>query len=247
MKTTGNTVLITGGSAGIGFEMALMFLKLGNKVIVTGRDEARMQHALESLPGVTGIISDISDDTQVRHLVTRLEAEFPDLNMVINNAGRVFVYKLAVAAGAADYAYKEMLTNYISVVNITEQLLPLLSRQPSAAIVNVSSVVAFVPGHTVATYSASKAALHSYTQSLRYSLRDTGVKVFEVMPPLVNTSLSQEIGGANGIPPAMVAAELADALTADRYEVRIGQTEQMYQLSLKSPADAFKMMNTTSR
>jgi uncharacterized oxidoreductase len=112
--------------------------------------------------------------------------------------------------------------------------------------VNVSSIVAFVPGASLATYSASKAALHSYTLSLRHKLaQSSDVKVFELMPPLVDTEFSKEIGGHNGIAPSVVAEALAAALEKDEYEVRVGQTEDMYRFSLSSPAEAFQAMNAS--
>ena len=117
-----------------------------------------------------------------------------------------------------------MLTNYLSVIRLNEQLLPLLKQQPEAAIVNVSSIVAFVPGARLATYAASKAALHSYTLSLRHKLaQSTGVKVFELMPPLVNTEFSAEIGGQNGIAPSVVAEALVEALRNAVGAIRVNQ------------------------
>jgi uncharacterized oxidoreductase len=143
-------------------------------------------------------------------------------------------------------AQAEMLTNYLSIIRLNELLLPALKQQKEAAIINVSSIVAFVPGSSLASYSASKAALHSYTQSLRLSLEPTAVKVFELMPPLVNTDFSKEIGGHNGLAPAIVAQELVDALTNNVFEVRVGQTEDMYRLHLSSPENAFAAMNATA-
>jgi uncharacterized oxidoreductase len=122
--------------------------------------------------------------------------------------------------------------------------LPVLRSQDEAAIVNVSSILAYVPASDIPTYSASKAALHSYTQSLRFALeRTTAVKVFELMPPLVNTDFSKDIGGENGIHPNVVAQDLINAFENDEYEIRVGNTAHVYQLSLSSPAEAFNMIN----
>ncbi|MCW3110139.1 MAG: short-chain dehydrogenase, partial [Segetibacter sp.] len=166
----------------------------------------------------------------------------PALNMVINNAGSAFVYDLSTGTGAFDKAQEEMLTNYLSVIRLNEKFLPLLKNQQEAAIVNVSSIVAFVPG-SLATYSASKAALHSYTQSLRMAVEETAIKVFELMPPLVDTEFSAPIGGHNGIPPVAVAERLYKALEMDEYEIHVGQTEQLFKLFLSSPAEALLLMN----
>lgn len=245
MKTSNNTILITGGSAGIGLEIARLFSKKGNKVIITGRDEQRLKQATAQLENVTAIRCDVSKAEDVEELVKRLQTGFPRLNMVINNAGRALLYRLSDAgADAFTKGADEMLTNYLSVMRLNEALLPLLKQQEEATIMNVSSVVAFVPGAMLPTYAASKAALHSYTQSLRLALsKDTHIKVFELMPPLVDTEFSKEIGGANGIPPAQVATEMLAALESNTYEIHVGNTAHVYKAFLSSPAEAMKLMN----
>jgi len=246
MKTTNNTVLITGGSAGIGLEIAKLFSANGNKVIITGRDKQRLDKALGQLKNATGIVSDVSRKEDVATLIGILEKDFPELNMLINNAGRAILYKIANSQGAFEIAEEEMLTNYLSVIRLNEKLLPMLKTQKEAAIVNVSSVVAFVPGSLV-TYSASKAALHSYTQSLRIALhRTSNVKVFELMPPLVDTEFSAIINGSNGIPPSVVAQEFIAGIENDTYEIRVGKTQYIYELFLKSPEEALKVMQPES-
>ncbi|KAA9347178.1 SDR family oxidoreductase [Larkinella humicola] len=246
MKTQNNTVLITGGSAGIGFEIAKLFAQNGNQVIITGRNAERLQQAAAQLDNTTAIVSDVSNPADVDQLVERLNKDFPTLNLVINNAGRAFYYSLSEdGIQASDKAGEEMTTNYLSIIRLTEKLLPLLKKQSEAALVNVSSIVAFVPGHTTATYSASKAALHAYTQAMRYTLaKDTSIKVFELMPPLVNTDFSQEIGGINGISPTVVAQDLLTALATDTYEIHVGNTATLYKLFLSSPEEAFLALNT---
>jgi uncharacterized oxidoreductase len=243
MKTTNNTVLISGGSAGIGLEIAKLLSAKGNKIIITGRDQARLGKALGQLKNATGIVSDVSKQEDVEALVVTLKKDFPGLNVVINNAGRAELYDIANSDGAFETAADEMLTNYLSVIRLNEKLLPLLKAQNDAAIVNVSSVVAIVPG-SLPTYSASKAALHSYTQSLRIALsRSSRVKVFELMPPLVDTEFSAIINGKNGIPPAKVAEDFISRLEKDEYEIRVGRSQVIYELYLKSPAEALLAMH----
>ena len=245
MNTTNNTILITGGSAGIGFEVAKLLSAAGNKLIITGRNQERLDKAVALLPNTTGIVSDVSRKEDIEKLVSMVRQDFPELNIIINNAGRALVYDLTSGEQAFENAEDEMFTNYLSVIRLNEQLLPILSAQPTAAIVNVSSIVAFVPG-SLATYSASKAALHSYTQSLRISLQRKGiVKVFELMPPLVNTEFSAPIGGANGISPKAVALDLLDGLKHDRYEIRTGDTQYIYDLYRSSPEEALQVMQST--
>ncbi|MBC9911796.1 SDR family oxidoreductase [Chitinophaga varians] len=242
MKTAGNTVLITGGSAGIGLALAQALSAAGNQVIITGRDEARLQQAAAATPGLVPIVCDVTKDSQVKAMVKTLQQDYPQLNILINNAGKAHAYALTDTARAIDKAADEMLTNYLAILQLTEYLLPLLQRQPEAAIVNVSSVTALVPFTAVPTYAASKAALHSYTQSLRVSVAP--IRVFELMPPMVNTDFSREIGGDKGIPPQEVAAGFMEALKNDEYEIHIGQTRQVWQLlQSTSPAQALQTVN----
>lgn len=246
MKTTENTILITGGGSGIGYEIAQLFSANGNQVIITGRTEEKLLKAASSLQNTTAIVADINNEDDVTKLVGQLKADFPKLNVVINNAGSAYAYDLLTPEiNAFEKARDEMNTNFLSPIRLTEQLLPLLKEQKEAAIVNVSSVVAFTPSVKISTYSASKAALHSYTQSLRLSLNDTAVRVFELMPPLVNTEFSKEIGGENGIHPEVLAADLFKAFEENNFEIHTGQTADIYSLFLSSPESALLAMNTS--
>lgn len=245
MNTSNNTVLITGGSAGIGFEIAQQLSAAGNQVIITGRNAERLQAAAAQLKNATAIVSDVSSRSDVDQLVKQLNNEFPQLNMVINNAGySASPYQLVPGADAFEKASAEIQTNYLAVLRLNELLLPLLRKQANAAIVNVSSIVAFAPSINIPGYSISKAALHAYTRVLRITLKDTPVRVFELMPPLVNTEFSREIGGEKGIPASQVAAELLDGLKNDVYEIHVGGTAGMYQLYLSSPEKALQALNS---
>lgn len=247
MKTSQNTVLITGGSAGIGFEIAKQLSAKNNHVIIIGRNQERLDKAAAQLQNVTAIKADISNAEDVEALTARIIKDFPQLNVVINNAGAATLNNLLTTQNVHEIAQEEMLTNYISVIRLTEKLLPVLQQQSEAAIVNVSSIVSFVPSLGLATYSATKAALHSYTLTLRFALANTNVKVFELMPPLVNTEFSAEIGGAErGIPAKQVADEFLEAFENNSYEIRVAGTEQLYQLSLANPQEAFNVMNTSN-
>jgi uncharacterized oxidoreductase len=243
MKTSKNTILITGGSAGIGFELAKSLSAKNNQVIIIGRNADRLQKAATQLQNVSAITADVSNADDVEKLVNKLNSDFPELNVVINNAGAANLNDLLNDTDTFDKASAEMLTNYLSVIRLNEKLLPALKNQPDAAIVNVSSIVAFAPGSRLATYAATKAALHSYTRSLRLALAETSVKVFELMPPLVDTEFSAEIGGKNGIPASQVADEFLAALESDTYEIRVANTEDFYRLYLSNPDEALRVMN----
>ncbi|HEY0243953.1 MAG TPA: SDR family NAD(P)-dependent oxidoreductase [Mucilaginibacter sp.] len=244
MNITNKTVLITGGGSGIGFEIAKLLSEKNNQVIITGRSEERLQKAAAQLKNVSIIAADITDEASVEKLVAQINKDYGKLDILINNAGNAFLNNLGVETNTYQKAKDEFDTNFFAVLRLTDKLLPVLKAQDEAAIVNVSSILAYVPAGDISTYSASKAALHSYTQSLRFALqKTTAVKVFELMPPLVNTDFSKDIGGENGIHPNVVAQDLINAFENDEYEVRVGNTAYVYQLSLTSPAEAFDMMN----
>jgi len=245
MNISNKTVLITGGGSGIGFQIAKLLTEKGNKVIITGRSEARLKDAAAKLNNVDVFACDITKEADVNKLVSHITANYAGLDVLINNAGQASVYQLLPGASAYENANAEILTNYLAVIRLTDHLLPVLAKQKEAAIVNVTSVLAIAPSYDVPTYSASKAALHSYTQALRFSLaKTTAIKVFELMPPLVDTEFSQDIGGSNGIPPQQVAEELLQAFESDTEEIHVGFTAQFYEAYLKSPEEAFLMLNS---
>lgn len=249
MKTSKNTILITGGGSGIGFEFAKIFSENDNQVIITGRNEEKLNKAATLLKNTTAIVADITREEDVDKLVQTITKQYPSLNVLINNAGNASYYDVLVSGtNAFTKASDEINTNYLSIIRLTERLLPLLNSQEEAAIVNVSSIVALVPNKTLITYSASKAALHSYTQSLRIALDRSpyATQVYEIMPPLVNTEFSKEIGGENGISPEVVAQDLLRAIEENQYEIHVGQTSYIYELSLTSPKDALLTMNSQS-
>ena len=232
MKTTENTIFISGGSAGIGLEIAKKFSEAGNKVIINGRDNERLQNALKQLDNATAIQGDLSVKEDRLKIAEELNSNHPTLNIIINNAGAAFINDLSdVNNNSAEKAYQEMNTNYISVIDFTSAMLPKLLTQKEAAIINVSSIAVFRSNKYLPTYSASKAALHSYTQGLRDTFAENeNLHIYEVYPPLVNTDFSAEIGGANGIPPAEVADELFVALSKNQFEVPVGDSKKIHEL-----------------
>jgi len=232
MKTTGNTIFISGGSAGIGLAIARKLSDAGNKVIINGRSETRLQGALKELKSADAIQGDLSVQADRVRIAMELKKNYPELNIIINNAGAAFLNDLGDASNnAAQKAYEEMNTNYLSVIDFTALTLPLLLQQEEAAIVNVSSIAVFRSNKYLPTYAASKAALHSYTQGLRETLEaNPKLNVYEVYPPLVNTDFSAEIGGANGIPASEVADELFVALEKNQFEVPVGDTKKIHEL-----------------
>jgi len=228
MNTTNNTLFISGGSAGIGLAIAKAFSATGNKVIINGRNKDRLDEALKQLKNAWAIQGDLSVESDRVRIAEELKRNHGDINVIVNNAGAAYVYSLATGGSAYENARREITTNYLAIIHFTEMMLPHLLEKNQSAIVNVTSIVGLVPSAGIPTYSASKSALRAYTQSLRSSLSDTGVKVFELLPPLVNTEFSAPIGGANGIAPKEVADELIAAFENDRFDVPVGHTKSVH-------------------
>jgi uncharacterized oxidoreductase len=189
MKTTGNTILITGGGSGIGRGLAEAFHKLGNKIIIAGRRQQVLDDTVAANAGMASAVLNIEDDAAIRSFAQKLTADFPALNVVINNAGIMRPENLlAQPADVAD-AEATITTNLLGPIRLTAALLPHLLKQPQATIMTVSSGLAFIPMAITPTYNATKAAIHSYTQALRYQLKSSSVEVIELVPPYVQTEL----------------------------------------------------------
>ncbi|MBE9461918.1 SDR family oxidoreductase [Dyadobacter subterraneus] len=245
MILSGKTILITGAGSGIGLDTAKLLASKGNRVIITGRKPEKLKKAVEGLENITAMTSDITVAEDVKELVARITAEFGSLNVLINNAAVSSVYSHGQNSEAFEKATEELLTNYLSVIRLNEKFLPLLSAQTEAAIVNVTSVVSFLPVGIIPTYSDSKAALHSYTITLRRTLaKDTSIRVFELLPPLVNTEFTKAIGGeTNGMPPIQVAQALIDGIENNEEEIYVGAAKELYNLYASNPLEALNIIN----
>jgi uncharacterized oxidoreductase len=194
MKTTGNTILITGGGSGIGRGLAEGFHALGNHVIIAGRRKQALDETTAANPGITSLTFDIAEPASIRSFAAQVAEMYPALNVLINNAGIMRVEKLDAQQDDLADAEAIVTTNLLGPIRLTAALLPLLQKQPYSAIMNVSSGLAFVPLAPTPTYCATKAAMHSYTQSLRYQLKASSTEVLELIPPYVATDL---LGGAS--------------------------------------------------
>lgn len=172
----------------------------------------------------------------------QIKVNYPDLNLLINNSGSAYQFSLGVEANAYEGAKKEMEVNYLAPIRLTEKLLPVLQRQSESAIVNVTSVVAIVPWAIMPTYSASKVALQFYTRLLRHTLKQSSVKVFEVLPPLSDTDFAKAIP-IDKMAPAVVAEAILKGIEQDSFEIRIGLADYFYSLNSESPDKAFNLLN----
>ncbi|MCJ1697369.1 oxidoreductase [Rathayibacter caricis DSM 15933] len=188
MNLTGNTILITGGTSGIGLGLALRLHESGNTVIVAGRRTALLDAITAEHPGIHGIELDVSDTDSLARAKASIEADHPELNVLINNAG---IMRQESVLDPADVRVAEdhIAVNLLGTIRATYAFLPTLLGKEGAAVLNVTSALAFVPFPTTPTYSATKAALHSFTDALRVQLAESGVQVVEIVPPGVQTDL----------------------------------------------------------
>ncbi len=251
MRLSGNTILITGGTSGIGFELAAQLLKLGNVVIVTGRDQRKIEQAQRQLPEIHTFQSDVSDPKAISVLCDAVIAEFPGLNMLFNNAGIMRKINLLgnEDSGGLEDISREIETDLIGSICTVKQFLPHLLRQPAAAIVNVSSGLAFVPLPIAPIYCAAKAGLHSFTQSLRVQLRNTRVKVFELAPPMTKTPLfakdmpAGDVKGVRMMDVREMVRRTIKGLKNDQLEIRPGMSNVLKFMSRIAPNFILKRLS----
>jgi uncharacterized oxidoreductase len=189
MKITGNTILITGGGSGIGRGLAEALQAEGNRVIIAGRRKQVLEEATKANPGMESLTLDIEDAKSIREFAAQVTKDYPSLNVLINNAGIMRLENLKEQPEELTDAESIVTTNLLGPIRLTAALLPLLLKQPQSTVMNVTSGLAFVPLTSVPTYNATKAAMHSYSLSLRYQLKDTKTEVLELIPPYVQTDL----------------------------------------------------------
>lgn len=252
MKLKGNTILITGGSGGIGLALAKEFLKLGNTVIVTGRDAGKLEDAKKQNPELHTIVSDVADPGAIEKLYKKIQKEFPDLNILVNNAG--IMRKLNLNDGKTDLVdlTREIEINLMGPIRMAKQFLPHLKTKRSSAIINVSSGLAFVPFAISPVYSATKSGLHAFSQSLRIQLRKTNVKVFELAPPGTDTPLftgeftKEESGGVKPMDVNVLAKHAIKGIEKDELEIRPGISNVLKIMSRVAPDFAAKQLGRSA-
>ena len=214
-----NTVLITGGTSGIGRALAEAFHDLGNQVIVTGRRQALLDDVTRQRPGIAGFQLDVNDDASLARLADDIRSHFPALNMLVANAGISHPEDMASSDWDTSVAASIVDTNIMGVLRVTAAFLPLIRTQPNATIMATSSNLAFVPRADFPTYCASKAFLHSWLQSLRHQLRNVPVTVLELSPPYVQTELTgqQQASDPRAMPLADYVTEVMLLLATGKH------------------------------
>ena len=218
MQLTDNTILITGGGSGIGRGLAEAFHARGNSVIISGRRKDALADVVAANPGMRAIALDITDPASIAAAAELLIAEYPKLNVLVNNAG---IMPFDDVGGPLDDAVMHTIlaTNLLGPIRMTAALVEHLKTQPRASILNTTSVLAYVPLAGAAVYSATKAALHSYTLSLRFMLRNTSVGVQEIAPPWVDTDLVKKSGDPRAMPLESFIRETMAGLAGNSEEI----------------------------
>ncbi|HET9956572.1 MAG TPA: SDR family NAD(P)-dependent oxidoreductase [Polyangiaceae bacterium] len=240
MDLHGRTVLLTGGSSGIGLALAQRFVRAGSRVIVTGRRDASLAAARAACPGLETLVNDVGSEVDRARLASHLRDQKIPIDVLINNAGiqnRVDPTRLEAWAQLSE----EIRINLEGPIHLTSLLLPLLHERAQAYVVNVSSGLAFVPLAGVPIYSATKAGIHSFTQSLRHALAPTNVRVIEIIPPAVRSNL----GGSHdfGVPTEEYADSVMRGLAEDREEIAYQFSQRASQASRAELDAMFVEMN----
>jgi len=248
MKLTENTILITGGSKGIGLELATQFLKLGNTVIITGRNLNRLNEVQKKYPKLNIIQSDAGKPVDIKSLYEIVSKQFPKLNVLINNAGIMRKLNLNDTSLDLENINQEIAINLSGPIRMVNQFLPLLKLQQHAAIMNVSSGLAFVPFPISPVYSAAKAGVHFYTQTLRIQLKNSNIKVFELAPPLTNTELQNaftpdDMKGTQVMETSKMIEVAIKGFSNDTLEIRPGQSNLLKFMSRLAPQFILNQMS----
>ena len=246
MKLEGRTILITGGTSGIGFELAKQLIACRNIVIITGRDQRRLKETESALPGIHTMQCDASNHEDIRALLQRVKAEFPACDSLINNAGIMRNLNINQPRLLTDVT-REIDTNLNGPVQMVQEFLPHLKSRPNALIVNVSSGLAYIPFPLSPVYSASKAGLHAFTRCLRVQLKGSNVKVVELAPPLVETNLTAgefdvEMKGQKGMAADVLVRKAIAGIEAGKTEIRPGLSNVLYLMSRLIPSLPFGQM-----
>jgi uncharacterized oxidoreductase len=245
MQTSGNTILITGGGSGIGLELAKAFVRRNNRAIICGRDEKRLAAAQTETPGIEFRRCDLGIAADRAELVTWALDRFPELNILVNNAAVVSGLDLRQDAFDFEQMQQELATDLCAPVDLTLRFLPHLRRQAVAAIVNVTTGQVYSPNASTPVYSTAKAGLHAWTDAVRYQLRDTSVRIFEILPPIVDTEMIRRLGvpTKDAMPPDQVADTAVKQISADVEEIRVGQTKALYAASRIAPHTVYAALN----
>lgn len=241
MKLTGNTILVTGATAGIGLALTEECLKLGNKVIGIGRNQDALRGLSQQHQQFVPLPCDLTKQDEFDFAINFIRQNYPDLNIIVNNAGIQFNYDVTVEPVDGEKAKEEIQLNLTTPIKIVYGLLLMLLPKKESAIVNVTTGLALAPKKSAPVYCAAKAGLRTFTRTLRYQLAHTTVKVFEVIPPLVDTNMTKGRGN-NKITALQVAGEIISGLEHNRYEIPIGKVKLLIWIMRVFPSIGYRIM-----
>jgi len=248
MKTNNNTILITGGATGIGLALTEIFLQQDNCVIICGRRKEKLLEVQRKFPEVHIKVCDVADAGNRQALFEWATGKFPEMNVLINNAGIQRQIDFSRGRNQLVVGEDEIAINFSAPVHLSALFIPHLMEKAEAAIMNVSSGLGFVPLTIMPVYCATKAALHSFSWSLRHQLRKTNVRVFEVIPPMVDTELDRGARGERrqdyrGVPSSEVAEATLAGMVKEEFEIAIGQAQGLRMLTRQEAEQIFQRMN----
>jgi len=226
MELTGNTILITGGGSGIGLALARALASRDNRVVICGRSPEKLDAAVRECAALSAMICDVTQETHVAALAERMQRDFGGINILVNNAGAGQAYSLAKDPLSAQKALAEIQVNLVAPILLTSVFMNQLRAKPNGAIINVSSGLAVCPSPVCPGYSASKAGLHAFTRVLRIQLRGTPIRVFEVLPSVIDTDMVRE-SAVRKMRPEIVAARILQGMEKDCFEIAIGGVRWM--------------------
>ncbi len=245
MKKSNKVVLITGGSSGIGLALAKIFLENKNTVIITGRNQSKLEAAKKALPEFHIMQNDVTSSADIQALVQKTESEFNGIDVLVNNAGVYHGFDLNKENHSLDKQPSEIDIDFAGPLRMVHYFLPQLKRSTEAAIVNVSSGLAFVPLTQAPVYSATKAAVHAWTQSIRLHLKPSNIRVIELMPPVVDTEMVADLTG--DVPKKMAPSDLATAFwkgyLKNQEEITPGLSGQLKLMRRLAPGFIFNQLN----
>lgn len=245
MKLQDNTILITGGSSGIGLELARVLTDKGNRVLICGRSKSKLEKARQSIPDLEIFVCDLALQSERQELYQRIAESYPECNVLINNAAIVHRTDFRKDEAMVEKAEAEIQTNLMAPIALSKLFLPLLEKNANPAIINISTGLVYAPKAAYPIYNASKAALHSFSQVLRHQLQESPVNIIEVLMTVVDTPWHEGNAPDMAISPQDAVKEMLSKLGKGQQEIRIAKVGMLYLLSRLSPALAFRLINRT--
>ena len=232
MRTAKNTILITGGSTGLGLALAEELIKQDNTVIICGRNLDKLNNAKLNTPALITYECDVSDEQSIDILIDKIKTKHSSLNVLVNNAGVMHLHDIANGSLSLKHQEMEILTNFYGVVALCDKIIPILKSKEESAILNITSGMAYMPFLASPVYAATKAAVHSYTQSIRQALKKTSIKIFEALPPMIDTEMSKDIEmpGMKKISSQKLARIIINDMQNGKLEIRPGMSAMMIRM-----------------